>query len=178
MLTMGLIFWLLGTGAGAARRMPVMTVSTLAHTQVSLPAAARGRVTVLDVGFTEGSSKPTSAWGKKMGQAFAHAAHFTTYAVAVLEDAPAFVRPMIELGMRGGMSPADQRHFLIVTQGESRWKKLVHYRDAQPDAAYILLLGPHGHIRGSWAGQPVASNWTGFQASVRKLLQKKGAVQR
>ncbi len=154
--------------AQAPQRLPSTNLPSLAGSRVTLPAASRGRVAVLVIGFTQGSSDPTSQWAAKLATV-PKSLPVTQFAVAVLEDAPAFFRPIIETGMRHGLSKSDQRNFLILNHGETLWKKLVGFRYSQSDAAYILLLGRHGHIRGHWMGLPNAVNWSGFLAALRRV---------
>jgi hypothetical protein len=123
--------------------LPKTASESLAGQQIMLPDALKGRPAVVIVGFSKSSQNRVKEWDsqarKELGEAF------DVYQVAVLEDAPRFVRGMITHAMKGA-TPADrQDHFLIVVRGEAELKKAAVF--AESDDAYVLLLDDTGDVR-------------------------------
>jgi hypothetical protein len=116
---------------------------SLAGQQVVLPDSLKGHAAVVIVGFSKSSQTSVREWDtrarKELGAAF------DVYQVAVLEDAPRFVRGMITHAMRGSTPAARQAYFLVVVKGEAELKKAVVFSEG--DDAYVLLLDGGGEIR-------------------------------
>lgn len=108
-----------------------------------LPESLKGRAAVLIVGFSKSSQNAVKEWDtrarKELGDGF------DVYQVAVLEDAPRFVRGMIVHAMKGSTPVARQDHFLVVVKGEADLKKVADFTAG--DDPYLLLLDDHGDIR-------------------------------
>ena len=69
------------------------------------------------------------------------------YSIAVLEDAPRFVRGMAVHGMKSDTPAAQQDHFVVVYHGESELKRVTNFKCSEE--AYVVLLDPKGEIK--WA---------------------------
>jgi hypothetical protein len=116
---------------------------SLAGQQVTLPDSMKGHLSVVIVGFSRSSQTGVKGWDtgarKELGETF------DVYQVAVLEDAPRFVRGMLVHAMKGATPAARQNHFLVVVKGEAELKKAAAFAEA--DDAYVLLLDGAGEIR-------------------------------
>ena len=126
-----------------SEQLPKTASESLAGRQMMLPDALKGRSAVVIVGFSKSSQTSVKEWDtrarKQLGAAF------DVYQVAVLEDAPRFVRGMITHAMKGS-TPADrQDHFLIVVKGEVELKQAAAF--SASDDAYVLLLDGTGDVR-------------------------------
>jgi hypothetical protein len=123
--------------------MPKIAGESLAGRQVVLPDSLKGHAAVVILGFSKSSQTSVKEWDtrtrKELGAAF------DVYQVAVLEDAPRFVRGMITHAMRGSTPAARQEYFLVVVKGEAELKKAVAFSEG--DDAYVLLLDSGGEIR-------------------------------
>ena len=73
--------------------------------------------------------------------------------VALLEDAPGLIRPMIVHGTKKGATAKQQAHMAPVYAGEAQWKKVVGY--ASSDDAYLLVADAQSKV--VWLGHGVFS---------------------
>jgi hypothetical protein len=136
-LSITLAFLLAVTSAFAASAMPTVKVDTLAGTSLTLPADLPPRPCLFVVGFSKASREQTTPWSQRLERE-ALAGQASIYSVAVLEDAPAFVRKFVVGGMRKGVPEALHDRFLVVSSDASAWKDAASYSDA--DTAYLILL--------------------------------------
>jgi len=121
--------------------MPKTIGESLAGQQVTLPDSMKGHPSVVIVGFSKGSQDATKEWDKSARK---EVGDVDVYQVAVLEDAPSFVRGMIKHAMKGA-TPVDRHsHFLVVVKGEAELKKAASF--SQADEPYVLLLDSRGEI--------------------------------
>jgi hypothetical protein len=124
-------------------RIPKTTSESLTGQEVILPDSLKGHLSVVIVGFSKSSQNGVKAWQtrarKQLGEGF------DIYQVAVLEDAPRFVRGMITHAMKSSTPAAEQDHFLVVVKGETELKKAAGFTDA--DDPYVFLLDASGEIR-------------------------------
>lgn len=160
---------LLSTGftvsALAQAKLPVTETKSLSGKQVKVPAP--DRLTLLVTGFTKASSEADRAWWKQAAPICKQNPQLACYQVAVLEDAPRFVRPMIVGGMRRGTPPEQQDVFLTSFQNEKEWKQAVSY--SAPDNAYLVLVDSSGAILWQQSGGKVAGDLSGLT----RVLQAK-----
>ena len=128
-----------------SEQMPRITGENLSGQQVSLPSASAGSVAIMCIGFSHASQSQLKPWAERAAKAFRQNDHVLVYSIAVLEDAPRWVRGMAVRGMRSAV-PAQQRdHFVVVYHGESELKRVTGFR--RSEEAYILLLDPTGEIQ-------------------------------
>ena len=138
-----LIGCLLAITPAWSEQIPKTAAESLAGQQMTLPESLNGHLSVVIVGFSKSSQDTVKEWDKRVRKELGDG--FDVYQVAVLEDAPSFVRGMIKHAMKGS-TPADrQGHFLVVVKGEAELKKAAGYSEA--DGAYLLLLDSAGEIR-------------------------------
>ena len=122
-----------------AAQAPHFEGETLAGKHVTMPAAAQGHPALLIMGFSQASGKQTADWAKKTK------ALCETWSMAVLEDVPRLVRPLVSRGIRGGIPKSEYDHFLLVFKNEADLKTAVSFDRA--DDAYLLLLAPDGSVK-------------------------------
>ena len=124
-------------------QMPKTDSESLTGQPVTLPDSVAGHASVVIVGFSKSSQNGVKEWDtrarKELGDSF------DVYQVAVLEDAPRFVRGMIMHAMKGSTPTARQDHFLVVVKGEAELKKAAVFSES--DDSYVLLLDRTGEIR-------------------------------
>jgi len=125
-----------------SEQLPKTAGESLAGQEVILPDSLKGHNAVVIVGFSKSSQNGVKAWEtrahKQLGDGF------DVYQVAVLEDAPRFVRGMITHAMKGSTPAAQQDHFLVVVKGEAELKKAAAFSAA--DDPYLFLLDSNGEI--------------------------------
>jgi hypothetical protein len=126
-----------------SEQLPKTASESLAGQQVILPDSLKGHKALVIVGFSKSSQDGVKAWEtrahKQLGEGF------DVYQVAVLEDAPRFVRGLITHAMKGSTPAAQQDHFLVVVKGEAELKKAAAFSAA--DDPYVFLLDGNGEIR-------------------------------
>jgi hypothetical protein len=154
-----LLNYLLATFPAWGEQLPKTAGESLAGQQVLLPDF--GHASVVIVGFSKNSESAAKDWGTRVRKQLGDA--FEVYQVAVLEDAPSFIRGVIKHSMKGSTPPDRQSHFLVVVKGEAELKKATAYSEA--DTAYLLLLDSAGEIR--WRTHGAAND-----AALRELSDK------
>ncbi len=132
--------------------MPKTQAQSLSGHEVVLPSAVVGHPAVIVIGFSHSSSKTMERWDKEIGAQVTAKAGVPLYNMAVIQDAPKFVRGMITHGMRALVPVAGQDRFLTVVQGEEELKKAVNFSaDAN---TYIVVLDAAGNIVFYTHGEP------------------------
>jgi hypothetical protein len=157
------------TFSSAAQQFPHLEEESLAGQKVILPASVSGKVAVLVLGFSRASSTPTGAWAKRAQEEFGKNPGFALYQLAVIEEAPSFIRAMIISGMKKGMPEAQRAYVVPVVHQESELKKLVNFQ--QPDDAYIVLLDRSGAIVFHTHAATADPGYAELRAKVLALLQ-------
>ena len=157
---------LLAIAPAWSEQLPKIEGETLAGQQLVLPDSLKGHAAVVVVGFSKSSQSQVKEWDararKQLGDGIG------VYQVAVLEDAPSFVRGMIKHAMRGSTPAGRQGHFVVVVKGEADLKKAADFSAA--DEAYVFLLDGGGEIR--WRTHGAVSD-----ASLKKLSDKVQGLQ-
>ena len=153
----------------AAQQFPRLQEDNLAGHQVVLPDVASGKVAVLVLGFSRGSSTPTGAWAKRIQSDFGKTPGFGLYHLAVLEAVPRMFRGMIISGIKKGVPENEQANFIPVLHDEAELKKLVGYKE--PDDAYVIVLDRSGNIACQTHGATPDPNYPQLRAKVERLLK-------
>jgi hypothetical protein len=151
-----------------AEEMPQIEGESLAGQRVVLPDAARGKIAVLDFGFSRASKVPTSDWGKRLSSEFGGRPDFALYQLPVLEDVPRIIRGMVISGIRKGVPDELREHFVPIVTGEAAIKTLVMYKE--PDDAYLVVLDRAGKIAWQQHGPLSDAAYTRLRAQVDLLL--------
>jgi len=147
-----------------SEQIPKTTGESLAGQQVTLPDSIKGHASVVIVGFSKSSQEAVKEWDKSARKGLGD---IDVYQVAVLEDAPSFVRGMIKHAMKSA-TPADrQSHFLVVVKGAAELKRAASF--LQADEPYVLLLNGSGEI--VWKMHGAVSD-----PAVKELAMKAQAV--
>ena len=129
--------------------LPSTAATTLAGAAISLPIP--GKITLLALGFSRASGTAAGvAWKQMQPFCTAHP-QVACYQVAVLQDAPGWIRGMIERGLRNARTQAEREQFATVVTNEQAWKQALHATDAL--AGYAVLVGIDGRILWQTQGQ-------------------------
>lgn len=133
---------------GSSAALPATHATTLSGTSMTLPVL--GHPMLLLVGFSRQSGAAADA-GWKQAQPFCTAhPEVACYEVAMLEDAPAFIRGMIVHGMRSGQPQSKHNQFAIVVENEAAWKQALQVENT--DEATAVLLDAAGKIAWQTSG--------------------------
>jgi hypothetical protein len=147
----------------AQAKLPPTEAKSLSGKEVKVPAP--DRLTLLVAGFTKASSAADGAWWKKAAPICKQNPGLACYQVAVLEDAPRFVRPMIVGSMRHGTPPEQQDNFLTSFENEKAWKQALSYSVA--DNAYLALVDSSGTILWQQTGGKEAGDLSGLEQALQ-----------
>jgi hypothetical protein len=145
--------------------LPPVSGERLDGRPAGLPAAARGRVTLVAFGFTRGSSKAVQAWGEHFKGVFAADSAYDWLEVPVLGGAARLARGWITGAMRGGTPVPDRPHVLVVWTDARDWKRRLEYRER--DAAYLVLLDRDGRVRWRGHGGFDEERWRELEAAAK-----------
>ena len=145
--------------------IPDTHATTLAGQPVELPAALRGKVGVLVIGFSRGSRDGVSEWGRHLAAEFRNSAGVTYYEAAMLAEVPRLVRGVVIRAMRSSIPERAQPRFLILTENEAAWRSVAHYSHDDP---YLLLVDQRGHVIWQTEGVPTEAS----EAELRLQLAK------
>lgn len=127
----------------SSRAMPTTAGETLTGQRMVLADAVRGHRAVVVAGFSHDAGDGCGAWVKAL-HADAAMSGLEIYQMASLEKAPGFIRGTIKRAMKKGVPPADQDHFVVLTEDENAWRS---YFDVTADKEpYVVLLDASGKI--------------------------------
>jgi hypothetical protein len=153
-LSLGLAISVLAVGSGAksrAQALPATAGETLTGKPIVLAGAVKGHATILVVGFSKDAGAGCGDWIKAL-HADPALASVTIFQVAMLEQAPGFLRGMIESGMRKGLNPAEQDRFVVLVHDERLWRS--YFAASAMKDPFIELLDAGGQSRWHGHGAP------------------------
>ena len=127
-----------------AEPFPAIQCEDLRNEKITIPDASKGHPAVFVIGFTHASQTQTKAWTDKLEP------EMHPYSVAVLQDAPRFVRGMAVHGIKSGVHQEARDRFLLVFHGEEELKQAAGFD--RPDDAYVVLVDREGLIRWRFHG--------------------------
>ena len=151
-----------------AQTLPRLQGKTLSGVEVVLPAAARGRVTLLLFGFSKASGKPCKEWAAHVWPMIRKDRQADLFTVAEMQGIPGFLKGMVLGSVRRG-TPEDYRsHFIPIFQDRKQWQVVTGYQILAPDDAYLVLLDPQGVIRWRTHGPYTPALYTQMQQQMTK----------
>jgi ATPase complex subunit ATP10 len=130
------------------KKFPEVKDDSLANTSVSLPDAARGKVTLLTVAFLRESQSQLDSWLDPFVERYGNKPGFTFYEVPMLSRGYKFMRFMIDGGMRAGI-PKGKHKNVVTMYGDV--EKYIKALNLDLRSGYAFLLDREGIIR--WEGQ-------------------------
>lgn len=130
--------------ASPAHNIPISHGTTLAGKPLVLPRDLPTKYAILIVGFTEKSSLVSSDWGKRIGPVLCTRPNLTCFEIPVLASVPRLFRGLVIRLMKQGVPEVIHPYFLPIFENEPEWKHAVSF--AQPDDAYLLIVGQQGEV--------------------------------
>ena len=128
--------------------LPAIRGELLDGRACELPAAVKGKVTLVVLGFTRGSSEDVKAWGARFKAAYGADTTLTWMKIPVMGGMARVMKGVITGAMRGETPEADRAHLMTVWSGGDEWRRRMGYQ--QPKPAYVVLLDREGRVR--WRG--------------------------
>lgn len=155
---------------GLGDTFPDLKADTLSGKTATLPNDAKGKVAVIVLGFSHGSSNACQAWGKRFDKEFKGERRATEYSVAMIGGLGRLGKPFIESGMRKGMSKDEWDHMLTFYQNTDAWKKRAGFKGS--DDAYVFVTDTDGTVKYLHGGPFQEGEFSKVAAMVRDLLGK------
>ncbi len=151
--------------------LPSVEGETLSGARLELPAAARGRVTLVAMGFSYASRHAVEPWMDRFRREFAGDSAVTTYELPMMSGVgPRLGKPFITSGMRKGTPVALHANVATVWTDVGAWRKRLGVRD--PDLAYLILLDREGRVAWSGTGAPDLGGFDALVTRVRELVAR------
>ncbi len=123
--------------------LPQISGRTVNGKQLKIPASTAGRATVVVFSFSRASGKDARLWNEHIASNFPDSVSSDT--VIMLEFVPKLFRGMALSGIKSTMPSVVQDRSIVSYRDERLWKQRLAATD--DSRAYVLLLGPTGHIR-------------------------------
>lgn len=148
--------------------MPQLSGEFLTGRKAVLPGAAKGRVTLLALGFTYDSRFPVESFVKQWRKRFGSDARTSFFEVPMISGMARMGKWFIESGMRRGTPKEDHEHVITVYGGAGDWKQRLKCNNGK--AACLVLLDPQGNIR--WTRESLFDEtvWSELQTQAAALL--------
>jgi hypothetical protein len=137
----------------SSQTLPATPGETLSGRHIVLEDVVSGHAVVLVAGFTRESADSCGAWAKLL-RGDPALAGVAVYQVAMLKQAPSFVRGTIKSGLRNGLSTAQQDKFVILTQDDKLWQS--YFGVTADKDPYVVLLDDKGQVL--WHGHGAAKD--------------------
>jgi hypothetical protein len=148
--------------------MPPLQGDLLSGQEAVLPAAARGKVALLALGFSYDSRFPVEAWCGRFRSIYGGRADVTLYEVPMLGGGARIGRWFIDSGMRRNTPRELHDNVLTVYGGTGPWKARLGVTDE--DLAYLVLLDRDGRVAWQHAGMFDAARFDELQRATDALL--------
>jgi hypothetical protein len=136
------------TNPNIGKKFPEVKDDSLEKNPVSLPDAAKGKVTLIAVAFLRESQSQVDSWLEPFVERFGNKQGFTFYEVPMLHWGYKFMRFMIDGGMRAGIPQQKHKH-VVTMYGDV--EKYIKALNLDLRYGYAFLLDREGIIR--WEGQ-------------------------
>ena len=148
--------------------MPALSGQFLTGRQAILPDAAKGKVTLLALGFTYDSRFAVEAWTGRWRKQFGADTRTAFFEVPMLGGMARMGKWFIESGMRRGTPAEDHERVITVYGGADAWKRRFNCR--QDKAACLILLDAQGNIHWNKESMFDESAWKDLEREATALL--------
>ena len=146
---------------------PQFSGQTFTGKSVTLPATTVDKPAVLVFSFSRKAAKDARLCNKHLSKDFPNA--ISVYGVIEMESAPKLFCGMAVSGIKSSMPISVQNRTIALYRNEKLWKgRLMVTNNSR---AYVLPLGPAGHIRWMNSGAFTAAEYARFKRDVSGLLQ-------
>jgi len=136
------------TGASTPLRpgdaFPNFSGQTLTGKTLDLPSVTAGKPVAAVFSFSRTGGRDARAWSEHLSKEFPNLSINT---IILLESVPSLFRGMALSGIKTGMPLSMQDRTVVMYKDEVLWKERLEVTDE--NRAYLVLLGPDGHIRWS-----------------------------
>jgi len=149
--------------------MPKLEGENLSGHKAVLPDAARGKVTLVALGFTYESRRPVEAWTRRFRNEFGQNPEAAFFEVPMISGMARLAKLLIDSGMRRGTAKEDHDKVITVYGGASGWKQRLGVADK--DAICLILLDREGRVRWRHTGLFEENVWPELKEATEAALQ-------
>jgi hypothetical protein len=153
----------------SAQALPVVHGTSVSGRPVILPNQVKGKIAVLVIGFSRGSSAPTGAWAARLKTDFERNPNVAIFRLPFLEEVPRMFRGLATSGVNKSAGSSDRDTVVLVFESEAAFKRLVKY--SKPNDAYILVVDRTGQIRLLSSGD-LQGEYAGVRDRTNQLLRE------
>lgn len=122
--------------------LPQISGQALTGELIELPAAAKGKPTVVIFSFSRAAGNDARSWNERLSRDFPK--DVPSYTIIVLESVPKLFRGMALSGIKGSMPIPMQDRTIVLYRDETLWKQRLAF--SEDGHAYVILLGPDGRM--------------------------------
>jgi len=155
---------------GVGDSLPLLQGEYLNGQRATLPQDSSRRVALLMLGFTYASRFAVEAWAKRFRQDFEKQPTVTFFEIPMIGGLARMGKWFIDNGMRRGTPKADYGNVITVYGGTDIWKQRAGFED--PDAAYLILIDPHGKVAWRHAGGFDEQSYKALASNASRLLTR------
>ena len=148
--------------------IPAAHGTTLTGTTVALPAALKGKVGVLVLGFSHASQGEVASWGRLLDANYGKSNDVAYFELPMIGGAPKMLRGMIVKKMGSAVPGAEKQHYIPLVEGEPAWRAAAHYDE--PDDAYVMLVDDEGLILWQTEGEATDAAWGELKRRLAKVF--------
>lgn len=134
---------------------------------IDLPAALKGKVGVLVLGFSQGSRDEVTVWGRRLAGDFLNSNTVIYYEMPVLASVPRFLRGLVLRKLKDAVPARAQSRFLPILDHEAEWKTLAGF--TTPDDAYVLLVDANGILQWTVQGRAIDLSYAKVKQRIANL---------
>ena len=147
--------------------IPAVHAPSFSNETVTLPEGLKGRVGVLVLGFSRGSSENSTAWGKRLSADYRESPTVIYYEMPVLAAVPKMIRGFVINQIKSSVSEQERPRFVVLLENEAAWQTLVGYRNAND--SYVVVVDDQGVVRWQTHGAPTDAAYGAMKQQVEAL---------
>lgn len=147
--------------------IPAVHAPSFSNEMVTLPEGLKGRVGVLVLGFSRGSSENSTAWGKRLSADYRESPTVIYYEMPVLAAVPKMIRGFVINQIKSGVSEKERPRFVVLLENEAAWQTLVGYRNAND--SYVVVVDDQGVVRWQTHGAPTDAAYGAMKQQVEAI---------
>lgn len=147
--------------------LPALGGTNLDGQALTLPGAARGRVTLIAVGFSESSRLAVQAWVHRFLADFGGNPSVACYEVRMMGRLKALGRAFASDRVNRGVAPEDRARVISHYSGTAEWKRRLGFE--REGDAYLVVLDGRGRVALLHHGPFLDANYENLAAVVQRL---------
>jgi len=170
LLPLTLLLAFLGPALTPGDTLPMLKGEFLDDKEAELPFAAKGKVTLVVIGFTHDAQPAMEDWTKRFRHDFGSDPGVTFFEITMVGGMRTTAKPFITGALRKSTPPEDYGHVITVFGNTGFWKDRLRYKGETE--AYLVLLGQEGAIRWVKRGFLDEDKYGELAHETRRLLGK------